>query len=1296
MRLAKLTMHGFKSFADRTEFRFNDPIIGIVGPNGCGKSNVVDAIKWVLGERSAKSLRGEQMMDVIFGGTTSRKPAQVAEVLLTFENPLTNGETGERQIPLDTDLVEIGRRLHRDGTSEYFINSKKARLKDIRDIFLDTGVGTNAYSIIEQGKVESMLTSNPQERRLIFEEAAGVAKFKVRRIEAQRKLERTEINLVRCREQLDSAERRLRTIHRQAAKAREFKILDDELTTLRRAHAFDAFHELRERIDGLTSELTRLSDERVILSEELVIREDAKQDAELNRHRLQNELRDKEQERLQKTARRDQALQRAEMAKRAKVQSESEIAADCDRLAKIDENLSEVVESLQSLSESMATLEEETREAERVVETTINERNQCDARFNATRKALADQRNAVSGIEREQSSLESHIDALNHRIGGVGEQIEDLRRRRTEIESQLDELQENCKSATAKIEEDNRNIRALECESERLETQAESLSGRQRTLNDELNRIVQDRERLDARRQTLQEMQDAGEGLAEAVRTVLTKRDAGEGFEFVRGILADSIETDSQHAAAIEAAIGSMLQSVIVEKTSDVIKSNQSALEQLGGRVTFLPLDMTDENTTVPESQSASDISIDGNGLVRPTLPCIADFVQCSNSIRPLINRLLGRTYLVEDLQTAYRICGVFAARSRFVTLHGDVLQSDGRVTAGPDGAEGTGAGLLIRRIELMNLEASVSNLDEIIEAKRTDLSEIDERAAELERKQADLQQQIFNERRERDRVSHTLDRLNDEIRRLERDHPVLLEEEKALEARISELEAERREKSDRAASVRRLLNEERESLAEFEEAMKRDESSLEQIKEKLTNLRVAAGQSAERLTASQREYRRIESTRSDLAQHNEQLSSAIQQRRQRTIEHDRLIDEALFESEECERFLQDSAEQIELRRRDLETASTIVVSAAQGVTAARERMSIVERHLHAIELGKREADVKREELEQRTLEDLSLDLADEYQDYLHSRNGSENEEFNRSEVTTRIGELREAIRKLGNVNLDSIAEEEVLEHRHEDLRAQVLDLDEARQQLEALIEELNDASRDRFRETFCAIRDQFAGNDGMFRRLFGGGRADIVLEPIEETGEIDWLESGVDIIAKPPGKETRSISLLSGGEKTMTSVALLMAIFESKPSPFCLLDEVDAALDDANVQRFANVLRTFLDRSHFIVITHNKQTMQTADRLYGITMQERGVSTRVSVRFDEVGQDGRISDEAVQRMERTERQNGTTAPLEVQVKTGVMIEPEDEAEQEIVPAQKTNGLSASLTEMRRESERVEIVESAE
>ncbi len=1288
MRLAKLTMHGFKSFADRTELRFDDPIIGIVGPNGCGKSNVVDAVKWVLGERSAKSLRGEQMMDVIFGGTTARKPAQTAEVILTFENPIVDPESDQREMALDTELVEIGRRLHRDGTSEYLINNKKSRLKDIRDIFLDTGIGSNAYSIIEQGKVESMLTSNPQERRLIFEEAAGVAKFKVRRIEAQRKLERTEINLVRCREKLDSAERRLRTIHRQAEKARQFKVLDSELSELRRAHAFDAYYQLRQRIDGLTSEVTHLDDERNELTEELANREDAKQDAELKRHHLQNELREIEQDRLRKTARRDQAVQRAEMARAAREKSQSEIASDRERLLKLEQNLTEINESLAAQAEEIAELQEQQQSAEQAVEQAVRDRNESDDEVNDARKTLAEKRTIVAGIEREQSSLESQFDGLNHRITAVQEQLRDILRRLTELDQRNQEVQSEITESNSRANAMGLHIQSLENEVKQQDQQADSLSGRQRDASDELNQLVQERERLDARRMTLQEMQDAGEGLADAVRNVLDKRELGEGFEFVRGILADVIRTDVDHAAAVEAALGSLLQSVIIFDLNEVINNAPEVINQLTGRVTFLPVNPSNDEDYVavevgPHGENQFLFAIDETGLVRPELTEVASLVDCDSALRPVMNRLLHGTYLVDDLATGARLLEHLPKNARLVTRAGEVLLSDGRVMAGPNGGTENGAGILIRRTELLNLEACVDGLDEIISQKRHALAEIDQRAADLERARADLQQQLYAQRSERDRTLHLKDRLNDERNRLLRERPALEEERDNLTHRIESITGEKQQKSDRLESLKRLLLEEQQILDTVEKQVTEKEQALERINNRLTDLRISAGQAVERLAALQREQRRLDNARNDLAEHKNRLESAIKERLEGTLDHDRLIDEAAFECEECEQFLTNSAQQLDTFRNDLEECSTVVVALAQSVNAARERMSIVERNLHAVELSKREAEVKREELEQRILDDLAINLCEEYENYLDKRKDEDFEKLDVHMVKDRIEYLRNEIRKLGNVNLDAVVEEEELEHQHDDLAAQVADLDEARGQLEVLIDELNEASRDRFRITFEAVREHFAGNEGMFRKLFGGGRADIVLLPVKDSDEIDWLESGVDIIAKPPGKETRSISLLSGGEKTMTSVALLMAIFQSKPSPFCILDEVDAALDEANVRRFVHVVRSFLDKSHFIIITHNKQAMQVADRLYGITMQERGVSTRVAVRFDQVSSDGRIVQEAVTKQQTKTRSNNNN-----KIESDTIIE----AKSESAPAPgKQNGLSQALAKMRSDAEIVEI-----
>ncbi|MFG0330915.1 MAG: chromosome segregation protein SMC [Phycisphaerales bacterium] len=1222
MRLAKLRLSGFKSFADSTEFRFDDPITCIVGPNGCGKSNVVDAIKWVLGERSAKSLRGEQMMDVIFSGSSARKPMNMAEVTLTFENPLVDAGSGQRELPVDTELVEIGRRLYRDGTSLYLINNRKARLKDVRELFMDTGVGADAYSIIEQGKVDAMLTSNPQERRIIFEEAAGVAKFKARRIEATRKLERTEVNLVRCREQLENAERRLRIVKGQAAKARRFQELDEELTAWQMAHAFDLYHELRDQIDGLTSELNELEGKRTGLINELTALEDDKQTAELDRHRAQQSLQELERERIERTARRDQALQRRGLAERSKEEAKQTIDGERIRMGEFDDRIEELEQTIATVTHRVESLQCERDAAEARTAELTERRDEAERELNDQNKALSEQRGVVTGIERERTALGATIDSIGHRISAIEEQVGSQRDRLAAIDARRDELTSERADASSRREDLVARIGDAETDLATRESDARSLGGRQKEIGDVLSELERERARLEARRHTLEEMHASGEGLADSVRAVLERRDSGGEFAFVRGLLADSIETDVDYAAVVEAALGPLLQALLVDRMTEVVDSREG-LATLTGRVTFVPLQAPDFRLELQATP----------GYLAGATP-VARLVRANPEVQPIVDRLLSRTWFVRDLDAAMMLASGPLAGARFVTRDGDLLEPDGRIVAGPATTEGTGAGRLVRRTELASLSLRLNELDRKIEALRRDLAAIDEQAATLEVEQATLRQEIYDWRSNRDRISHSIERISSELERINRERPSLEEGLIEFDRRSTSLQDEREQKSRQLASLERLHEEEAARVEEFATAVDAAGASLSEASESLTASRIAVSQASERLASADRERRHAEVSLEEQRRQRDILERSLETREAKLVEYDRMIDEATFEAEECDRFLVESVDRLDDMKNEISRTSERLLQLSEEVNAARQRVSIVDRNYNSLELSKREAEVRRESLEQRIIEDLALDLEAEYHEYREVARHDNFIPIDREEASGRISELKSEIKKLGNVNLDAIKEEQELEGRNVELAEQVRDLDEAREQLTTLIDELNEVSRDRFKTTFEKIRDAFAGQGGMFRKLFGGGRADIVLMPDEETGEVDWLESGVEIIAKPPGKEPRSIKLLSGGEKTMTSVALLMSIFQSKPSPFCLLDEVDAALDDANVERFAGVVKTFLDRSHFIIITHNKRTMQAGDQLYGVTMQERGVSRRVAVRFDEVRSDGRIDDSALERSE--------------------------------------------------------------
>ncbi|MCC6906794.1 MAG: chromosome segregation protein SMC [Phycisphaerales bacterium] len=1243
MRLARLKLHGFKSFADATEFRFDDPITCIVGPNGCGKSNVVDAIKWVLGERSAKSLRGEQMMDVIFAGTTSRPSMNMAEVVLTFENPLLDAASGKRELPVESELVDVGRRLYRDGTSEYLINNAKARLKDVRDLFLDTGIGADAYSIIEQGKVDAMLTSNPVERRTIFEEAAGVAKFKVRRIEAMRRLERTEVNLTRCREQLDNAERRLRIVKGQAAKARTFKGLDDELRALRAAHLLDLYHELHETIDGLTSELSHLEADRTSVMDRVHELEEARQDANIERDRLQTRCTELEQDRLQLQARRDQAEQRRAMTIKARDEAQAEIGAEQRRLGELDAKIDQLRRGVVDHEQSHEALARARSDAERAVEAALARRAECDAALNELNRRLSEMQRTLSGIEREIVSQAASIEAIDHRLAELQQQAEQIESRRGEIESRLTALADQAAEAARRADAADAQIEQLEAQQVEHERQAQSLSGRQRSLSETLGNLEQERAGLEARRRTLKEMLDSGTELGEAVRGVLRQRHEGSGFQFVRGLLADGIETDIQHAAAVEAALGTLLQAMVVGSLTEVIEA-QADLEALSGRITFLPLRVFGDEAT---SQAVALPLIEG-------ARSLLSVVRVPDEWMGLATRLFARTIIVDTLDSALLLAAGPMRECRFVTAGGTVLETDGRIIAGPNSAEGTGAGLIVHRIEMNSLAEQVEALTTRIEALRVELAAIDNEAAALDQRRSALGQSLFETRSARNKASHDAERFEAESQRAQRDGQRLDEELSAARSRRDELTASRAQKQEHLDSLERLREDEAAAQASLREQLESAEQNAAETAESLTTRRVEASQASERLAASDRERRQLEAAVQEQQRQRSMLEAALKQRTGRIIEFERVIDEAVFEAEECTKTLGESEGLLEQLSAQRQACQANVVELGDALNAARQRLSIVERNYHAVELSKRENEVKREHLEQSSADDLSLDLPSEYPEYRLMMQSGDVLAVDREQATARIDELRGAIKRLGNVNLDAIEEEKELVDRNEDLVRQVGDLDAARGQLIELIEELSNLSRERFKETFETIRENFAGTNGMFRRVFGGGKADMHLIPNEETGEVDWLESGIDIVAKPPGKEPRSIKLLSGGEKTMTSVALVMAIFQSKPSPFCLLDEVDAALDDANVERFCGVLHTFLDRSHFVIITHNKRTMQAGDQLYGVTMQERGVSKRVAVRFDQVGADGHISKEALKEAEATVSVGGAAAGEEMD---GPMVE---------------------------------------
>lgn len=1330
MRLAKLTLHGFKSFADATEFTFDDAITGIVGPNGCGKSNVVDAIKWVLGERSSKSLRGTEMLDVIFAGSAGRAPAGMASVKLTFENPLVEGfipvpdapvlgepslaavaaeapaatelgsqaatnaepvaasgaepasadatsvepsavaveETTEspesiemdeapvrrRRLPVDADVVEIERRLYRDGTSEYLINSKTARLKDIREMFLDTGIGADAYSIIEQGKVDAMLLASPQERRVIFEEAAGVAKYKQRRIEAQRKLDRTEQNLTGTREQLDSTERRLRLVRGQAAKARKFVELDADLKAWRTALAFELYHDLEDRLAGLTSRQADLGRQREDAAAQLGEMEAAKQESDLRRHELADQYRDVEQERLSAMHTAQQAQQRQTMLQRSVEDTRRQAESDRARMTEMEQRRIATEAGLEEATETIGAYAEQLAEAERALQSAAAARAEVLELLNEKRQGAAARLAQAQRIERERITLQANLQSEVRRAEGLREQLERLVGKGTRLSDDEHALREQLSGAESTLKAGQARSAELEDQLKQMDEKVAALSKDRRERAEHVTRLQQELVRIDSRRATLQEMVETRVGFEEGVRRVLDARDSGKGFAGVIAPLADLVQTrsdvDPEAALAAELVLGQDLQGLVVESIDSL--PTRDELGAVGARVTFLPMCGVSTGATVPSTELfAPNSALAGLAMddSRSRLVNLRSLVhprggdEADHRINDLLDRLLGRTFLVASLDAAMLLArGPLAgANARFVTRDGAVVDEHGRVLAGAtSGAEGADAagGLLRRRAELEQLQRSVSELGIVLTDAKNELNGVDTEASALSGKLGELRTLAAAQQRTVIADQNKCERFAADAARIERERRGVDQELSQARERLVKLDEDRKQVEEKVASLGRLHEEEftaGQSLdAEARQVQLRADASAEQA----TQAKVQVSRLTEQLASSRREQSRLAIARDDLARSMRDVTSQVERLESRLTEHATAIEAAVAQAQSglatAEALAATSAE----LHAQLSEVDRVATELGERVHSARQQFSVLERDWHTLEVGRRELEVKRENLEERTQEETSLDLRNEYADYAEMINSGGVVRVDTNEAALRIDTLRDAVKKLGHVNMDALSEETTLEAQNDDLIKQVADLDQARVQLIDLIQKLNEVSKARFGEVFARIQQGFGSADGMFRKLFGGGKAEVRLMPLIkeveqpdgtiqkiETTETDLLESGIEVVAKPPGKEPRSISQLSGGEKTLTAVALLMSIFRSKPSCFCVLDEVDAALDEGNVTRFNGAIRDFTDKSHFIVITHNKKTMQHTDRLFGVTMQERGVSTRVTVKFDQVGKDGSI-----------------------------------------------------------------------
>jgi chromosome segregation protein len=1192
MYLKRITVAGFKSFCDRVDFDFSGGVTGIVGPNGCGKSNVLDAFKWVLGEQSARSLRGRQMIDMIFNGSSTRKASSVAQVDLVFDNT-------DRTLPLDLDEVTVSRKLYRSGESEYLLNKSVARLKDVKELFLDTGVGIGAYSVIEQGRVDQLLQSSPQDRRVIFEEAAGVSKYKARRKEAERKLERTDQNLLRVADIIEEVEKRLRSVRLQASKARNFKEHEARLNELRSSFALAEFHRFSEQSNRLTGEVDRCTDRMTGLQTDIDRHEKDEAQLTIRLDGLVEEINEADNQLVRARSALAAHEERIESANKRAVEQRELLDRARDRMETDSRRLEESREELEKVQTSVEALQTETHG----LHTNIKELNEEDGRLaRELTEALAvldDEKAGIMDLLRKSAQTHNEIIRLNtHRESLIGQKGR-LAQRDAQLTEELRKYLEEKAQYKQRLEEVESLIAEQTKKLEEKRAEAARVNDLRQQLLDKLALAKEDRSALKSRNEMLHDLQRTMEGVGAGVCSLLdrTRRDAFEdstdaaddGTQLslgIVGLVADVFDVDVEHAHIIEAALGETDQHLVVED-SRVFLQAFSTIGELPGRLTVLGLDR------VPPivNERAYD---DTPGVIARAV----DLVRYNPEHDHLARHLLGRTIVVENLETALTLAREDVTGHRFVSRDGEVVEPDGRIRVGPPSSS---AGLISRKSELRDIGVRLVRNEELIATLSDQLNRTQAEVGHLETVQQELRTSIYECNTARVEADAGLRNLNETIERLMHEQPLIAQEVSQLEREINEVH-EKSEAGGRSLAELEQENKEREArAAEHQKRIDDIVARRREVQERLTQLRVQVGQLTEKRAAAaetvntlRRAIRELEGSvgaaRHDIEQCEARITEAEAAVVSARQEVSRLAGEIEGQETRC-RQLRDQRESWRLELDGLLQAAKVARHALQEVDA--------ERHKHEMALA--ETKVRRGDLAERVQDELGINLEERYGQY-------QPEEQDWEAVEAEIAELRRKMERLGNVNLDAINELEELEQRHEFLTGQRDDLAESRRQLEQLIDRLNQESEKRFRTTFDQIRENFRE---LFRKLFGGGRADIVLENPENV-----LDSGIEIVAQPPGKELQVISLMSGGEKSMTAIALLMSIFKSKPAPFAILDEVDAALDEANNDRFNRIIKEFVHESQFIVITHSKRTMSIADHLYGVTMQEPGISTRMCVQL--------------------------------------------------------------------------------
>ena len=1177
MYLKSIEVQGFKSFANKITFEFHNGITGIVGPNGSGKSNVGDAVRWVLGEQSAKQLRGGNMQDVIFSGTETRKPLGFAYVAITLDN-------SDHKLPIDYQEVTIARRLYRSGESEYLLNGTSCRLKDVNELFYDTGIGKEGYSIIGQGQIDKILSGKPEERRELFDEAAGIVKFKRRKNTAIKKLEEEQQNLTRVNDILSELTRQLAPLEKQAETAKVYlkkkealKQLDIQMFLVEMARIREQLKAVEEKYEIAQSDLEETCKSFDVTKTEY---ENLEKELEILETEIQKSREQSTQKTLEKQNLENQIHLLQEQIHSAK-QNETQYQ---ERAVALDADIDKRKKEEQGYLEEQSQLEEKAAEFSRVQSQAQEAFKAIAIEIHNLEEAIESGKNEIIEILNQRASIKGKLQRYDTMMEQISIRKVALNQRNLTLRSeaaQLDASEEQYKTQKQEIEETIEKLirQGNRCEDQIKKYQAE-ISRATQQLENEKTAYHREASRLES----LKNITERYDGYGNSIRRVMEQKKNVSG---IKGVVADLLKVEKNYETAIETALGGSIQNIVTDNENTAKGMIEFLKKNKYGRATFLPLTSMKNKKTFNNPAALKEPGVIG---------VASDLVQVEAEYEGLANYLLGRTLVVDHIDHGIAIAKKYQYTIRMVTIEGESLNPGGSLTGG---AFKNNSNLLGRRREIDELHENVEKLKLNIEKLQAALEEYRNKRNHFRDEAGRIQESLQEQYIQENTVQMNLNSMSDkraEIKQgyenLKRENAELEKQTKEIEENSQSIQLEMEASASQESALEKSINEKQEEL----ESRKKQETD---ISKELEKSQLEGAGITSRKGFIQENLRRIKEELESLTNQKEALFAGMEEGKEEALKKEteivkirQEIELAAKEEEEDREKLQEAL----LKKEKMTQEHKAFFSKRDELSA---RMNLLDKESYRL-LGQKEKLEENQETQvnymweeyEITYSQALIDMPDELQE--------------RAEIKSAISNMRSEIRQLGNVNVNAIEEYKELSERHTFMKTQHDDLVQAEETLQGIINELDTGMRRQFEEKFGQIRIEF---DKAFKELFGGGKGTLELDEEE-----DILEAGIRIISQPPGKKLQNMMQLSGGEKALTAIALLFAIQNLKPSPFCLLDEIEAALDDSNVTRYAKYLHKLTKNTQFIIITHRRGTMAAADRLYGITMQEKGVSTLVSV----------------------------------------------------------------------------------